>query len=66
MQQLKGSQSHELQLGENYLAFLAWQTQQDFVVNVVPIIIGMRGALFGIVRPYFLATLGLLGSVHAV
>jgi len=46
MQQLKGSQSHELQLGENYLAFLAWQTQQDFVVNVVPIIIGMRGGHF--------------------
>jgi len=46
MQQLKGSQSHELQLGENYLAFLAWQTQKDFVVTVVPIIIGMRGGHF--------------------
>ena len=41
MQQLKRIQAHELQLRENHLTFLGRQTQQDFVVNLVPIIVGM-------------------------
>ena len=66
MQELEGLQPHELQLGENYVAFLAWQTQQDFVVNLVPIPVGMRhlGGAFWEYRAYFFAILWLLDQLN--
>jgi hypothetical protein len=37
MQHLACAQSDKFQIIEYYFAFIGWQAQQDFVVDVVPV-----------------------------